>query len=248
MRVGVIGLGLGEARIESLTRRECRLTWLLPESGLVRPAEPALGGVTLLLGHPRPPVFSRLLRDCASWGLKRVLVADTELSEKSYSRSRAWDPSAVRDALHLGLQQGGLVDPPEVAHHQTIGAALRDGLGAAGETDLRLVLLEPAALPSAMRSGAQGTPGGRALEAGTSVVPDATSGPLALAVGPERGFTEAEVTLLLNAGFQPRSLGSTVLRTEVAVHAALGALSAGFSGSWYSPAGPVPADGEEGTG
>ncbi len=47
-----------------------------------------------------------------------------------------------------------------------------------------------------------------------------------LAVGPEAGFSDAEVRLLERAGFVPVRLGQRVLRTETAALAALAALNA----------------------
>jgi 16S rRNA (uracil1498-N3)-methyltransferase len=48
-----------------------------------------------------------------------------------------------------------------------------------------------------------------------------TTGPAAVLVGPEGGWTDAEVQLALDAGWQPAGLGDTVLRAETAVAAAL---------------------------
>jgi 16S rRNA (uracil1498-N3)-methyltransferase len=49
---------------------------------------------------------------------------------------------------------------------------------------------------------------------------------VALLVGPEGGLDERELELAARAGFAPASLGATVLRTELAGVAALGALVA----------------------
>jgi 16S rRNA (uracil1498-N3)-methyltransferase len=51
-------------------------------------------------------------------------------------------------------------------------------------------------------------------------------GPLALAAGPEGGFSEEEEALLARAGFVAASLGPRILRTETAALAALAALNA----------------------
>jgi len=56
------------------------------------------------------------------------------------------------------------------------------------------------------------------LEGGTTSV--------ALLIGPEGGLTEAEVGLATGAGFEPRSLGPRILRTETAALAALAVLQA----------------------
>jgi 16S rRNA (uracil1498-N3)-methyltransferase len=51
-------------------------------------------------------------------------------------------------------------------------------------------------------------------------------GAVALAAGPEAGFTAEEEALLAEAGFVPVRLGPRVLRTETAALAALAALNA----------------------
>ncbi len=53
------------------------------------------------------------------------------------------------------------------------------------------------------------------------------SRPVALAVGPEGGFTEAEVRLLAERGFSPVSLGRRVLRAETAACALVALVTAG---------------------
>ncbi|MFB3815509.1 MAG: 16S rRNA (uracil(1498)-N(3))-methyltransferase [Terriglobales bacterium] len=50
--------------------------------------------------------------------------------------------------------------------------------------------------------------------------------PVALAVGPEGGWTDAELKLFSGAHWQPASLGNTILRTETAAIAALAVVMA----------------------
>jgi 16S rRNA (uracil1498-N3)-methyltransferase len=74
----------------------------------------------------------------------------------------------------------------------------------------------------------------RASGTGAILVPDReaaaltalTGGTLALAVGPEGGFTPAEVAAAVALGFQPVRLGPRVLRTETAGLAAVAVLQA----------------------
>jgi 16S rRNA (uracil1498-N3)-methyltransferase len=42
-----------------------------------------------------------------------------------------------------------------------------------------------------------------------------------MVVGPEGGFSEKEIQFAINQGFQPISLGPSILRTETAVAVAL---------------------------
>jgi 16S rRNA (uracil1498-N3)-methyltransferase len=60
--------------------------------------------------------------------------------------------------------------------------------------------------------------------------PPAPAGPAAVLIGPEGGWTPAEVQAALARGCQPMSLGPTVLRAETAVAAALARLYSGAAG------------------
>ncbi|HHO54524.1 MAG TPA: 16S rRNA (uracil(1498)-N(3))-methyltransferase [Deltaproteobacteria bacterium] len=62
-----------------------------------------------------------------------------------------------------------------------------------------------------------GVPGGPRLRPGP--------GPAALAIGPEGGFTPAEIQRALAVGWQPAGLGAWVLRTDTAVAAGLALLA-----------------------
>jgi len=61
---------------------------------------------------------------------------------------------------------------------------------------------------------------------GTGKLADLANGPLALAAGPEAGFSGEEEKRLLRAGFVAVRLGPRILRTETAALAALAALNA----------------------
>lgn len=52
----------------------------------------------------------------------------------------------------------------------------------------------------------------------------AASEPVTIAIGPEGGFSDGELTFAANVGFVTASLGNVVLRTETAAAAVLGAL------------------------
>jgi 16S rRNA (uracil1498-N3)-methyltransferase len=61
---------------------------------------------------------------------------------------------------------------------------------------------------------------------GSGKLAEIAKGPLTVAAGPEAGFSDAEETRLLRAGFKAVRLGPRVLRTETAALAALAALNA----------------------
>ncbi len=90
------------------------------------------------------------------------------------------------------------------------------------------VIEAPAALDEALQLlPAQGCRVTLSPGAGTPLtsLADGTAS-IALLIGPEGGLTDAEVRLAADAGFEPRSLGPRILRTETAALAALAVLQA----------------------
>lgn len=67
------------------------------------------------------------------------------------------------------------------------------------------------------------SPSGQDSESSFGICPDQGSGKpqIAVIIGPEGGFSAAEVLQLKNLGIEPVSLGKSILRTETAGHASL---------------------------
>ncbi len=170
-----------------------------------RPLHP----VRMLIGFPRPIQLKRLLRDLASLGAGEIILAGTDLGEKSYRESRLADPDIARKNILDGCIQAGRTAVPELTMTASVDDALRFcGNGA----DERIVLdINPDAQPLSRRD--------------LSAV--RTGRPLVLAIGSERGWSDRERALFNTNTFTPCSLGSRILRTETAATAALAVALAG---------------------
>ncbi|HOX32414.1 MAG TPA: RsmE family RNA methyltransferase [Spirochaetales bacterium] len=177
----------------------------LDESGLVldyegfagAAGEPAeLAPLVLVLGMPRPIQANRILKDLASLGLAEIRFVRTELGEKSYAESDFYRERRFRSPLIEGAEQAANPRLPRVSTHWSLERCL-GGLGGAAR-----ILLHP--YGGAPLLGSLGR-----LEP-----------PLVLAVGSERGWTEAELAALRDGGFAPASLGGRILKTETAALAA----------------------------
>jgi 16S rRNA (uracil1498-N3)-methyltransferase len=72
------------------------------------------------------------------------------------------------------------------------------------------------------------------LEPAAAVVRDGGPVTLAIAIGPEGGWTDAEFAAGLGSGFAETALGANILRTETAVCAALAAVQYAF-GAFRQP-------------
>ena len=190
----------GTARVESLGDQGMVLSF--------KPvAEPApLRPVTLLLGFPRPIQARRILKDITSIGVARVILSGTELGEKSYFKSDFFRGGDCRSALIEGAEQAGNPRLPRVETAWTLARAL-DLLDAGGMPPGARWALDPyratIGLGQAPLSPA---------DAGHGVV---------LAVGSERGWTDAELDLLAGRGFSMASLGDRILKSETACIAAV---------------------------
>jgi 16S rRNA (uracil1498-N3)-methyltransferase len=145
-----------------------------------------------------------VIRDAVMMGaaaIQPLLTARTEVPAAAFSRGRRlerWHRIAVSSAK----QCGRAVVPPVLSPR-----TLAECLGAAA-TGVRLILVEPAAMPS----GSAGRP------------PSAAPTSAMVLVGPEGGWADDEVVLALSAGCLPVSLGPRTLRADAAPLIALSVL------------------------
>ncbi len=160
---------------------------------------PPLDPITLIVGLPRPQTSRDILRDATALGVAALHFVATEKSESSYARSTLWSSGEWRRHLLDGAQQAFDTRVPEVTH----GRPLADVIAALENNSSRLALDN---YESPARLGE------------CHVIRDT---PVALAVGPERGWTAGDRVALRERGFVFAHLGSRVLRTETAVTAAL---------------------------
>ncbi len=202
LRAGVINGPVGEILIEQLDDNEIVLAarW----QGPAPPPAP----VTVLLGHPRPPVLKRLWRDMASLGVEEIRVFSGDLGERSYLTSSAWDDPDLY--LQDGLSQGGHTVAPRLLRFARLDEALEEDPDTPEEgRTLRLF-------------GALRSDDGFSLEEMLREVNRSTS--VRICVGPERGFADREETLLRGRGYRPVSLGQRILRTETAATLLVGSV------------------------
>lgn len=169
------------------------------ELGPGRRAPPLLP-LCLILGFPRPIQAKRILKDLCSLGVSRIILAGTDLGEKSYREGSFFSDGGWEGAIREGASQAGSPLLPMVSTQTSLDAAIAE-LGSAAGTRVAL--------------DAEGSHRGLG-----SVSFDARNGAV-LAVGSERGWTERERALLSATGFASASLGKRILRTETACVAAV---------------------------
>ncbi len=154
--------------------------------------------LTFLIGTPRPPTAQRLLRDLTTLGAKRLIFTATQLGEKSYLTSKLWRED-WRKALLEGAMQAKATFLPQVERFESLKKALKH------------LDLEPS-----LKIAFDGQ--------GEALPEKYPPTPVCVALGPERGWTDSERNLLLDSGWQLKTLGKRILRTETACTAAAVAL------------------------
>src|SRR4051812_38021512 len=153
------------------------------------PALPPRPAIDLLLALPRPKVMRRLWAQLAALGVGQIILTNAERVERNYFDTHVLDEACYRPLLIEGMQQSRDTRLPVVSLHRQFKVLVEDHLDTLSDARLRL-----AAHP------------GATMSAGTSVRQSRDERVL-LAIGPEGGWNNFELSLLEAGGFQQVSLG-----------------------------------------
>lgn len=169
--------------------------------GELRPAAVvAQAPLVLVYALAKGDKVDAVVRDATELGATHVVLAPTARSVVKVDDAKgAAKVDRWRRIAEQAARQSGRSDPPRVDLARTFAEAL-----ALADAEAKLLLDPHAADPL-----------GPALRGRAS---------FAFAVGPEGGFTEAEIAAARDAGFAPVTLGPFVLRTETVAAAVLGAV------------------------
>ena len=172
--------------------------------------------IDLVLAPPRPRAMKRLLPQLAALGVGRIVLVGAEKVEKAF-----WGAQLLREEVHRplfidGLMQSGTSAVPKIQieknfHRYAAGRLDEDFSGTARKF---------VAHPSTSNSNAE-----------TRNQKPETSARIALAIGPEGGWTDEEVEMLESHGFERYSLGPRILRTDTAAIALVAQLMRHFDGA-----------------
>lgn len=200
LKAALPGGKIGMAKVVESSRKEAVV--FCKEFTLACPAK---NHIVPVISLPRPQSFKKTLHFIASGGISKAFFIGSAKVEKSYWKSSALAPEAIEEELLLGMEQG--VDPikPQLYFYPKIWDFFEQEK-AFLESCERKIIAHP-------YETAQSCP--HALE---------LSGPLALAIGPEGGYTSSEVQTFREKGFECITLGSHILRVEFALSVLCGKL------------------------
>lgn len=199
VRVGVLDGLLGRGVVDRIDADHVRLTCSFDETA-------PLARDTLLLAIPRPKILLRCVETAAALGFGRILLLRTWRTDKSHVAASALASDRLRAHAILGLEQARRTQVPDIAIFSQFKPFVEDHLHQRCGDGSRLL-----ADPDASRSVA-------------SLAPLADR-PLALAIGPERGFTAYEREQLQARGFTAVHAGLQPLRVETALALVFGQLA-----------------------
>lgn len=199
LRAGVLDGPLGSATVTAVSATGIALACRFD-----RPGPPASD--VLVLAIPRPRVLRRCVEAAASLGFGRVLLTRTWYTDRSHVEASTLATEVLRHHAVLGLEQARRTAVPVIEIFPAFRPFVEDHLDGRCGRCTRVV-----AHPSA-------------ATALTDLGP--LAGAFALAIGPERGFTDYELAALAAAGFAACHAGPHPLRVETALAFACGQIAA----------------------
>jgi 16S rRNA (uracil1498-N3)-methyltransferase len=195
VRLGLLDGPLGTGTVESVG--DGRVTMRC----VFEPEAPPRPPVDLILALPRPKVMRRLWAQLAALGVGRIVLTGAHRVRRDYFDTHVLTEPCYRPLLIEGLQQARDTRLPLVSIHRHFRSVIE-----------RLDDL----FPSGVRLAAE--PGG------ITSIADALAGSserVLLAIGPEGGWSDAELELLAAHTFVRVSLGPRTLRVDTACIALL---------------------------
>lgn len=165
--------------------------------------------IDLVIAMPRPKAWKRLLPQIAQFEVDRVVVVNAARVEKPYFSTQYLEREHYTPLLEEGLMQAKRTRVPSISIEPLFRPFVEDRLDAWLGPSRRIVLdpVTDGSLEAAIRS----------MDRDARV---------AVAIGPDTGFVPFEIDRLMNVGFVRARLGTSILRTDTAAVAALGAITA----------------------
>lgn len=197
---GKIGIGVVK-KIESAESKDGKSYVIRLE--LSHTGESLQPWADLILAPPRPRVFKRLLPQLAAMGVGDIVLVGAKKVEKAFWGATVLKEENYRPLLVDGLMQSGTTIVPRLELRRNFVRFIREELDSLYPDSTRIVAHPYNAEP----------------------IGEPPEGRLLIAIGPEGGWTGEEVELLKSKGFQCRSLGGRILRTDTATIALLAKLN-----------------------
>ncbi len=158
---------------------------------------------TLIVALPRPKMLRRVLIDAISLGIKHIILLNSYKVEKSYWHTPRLAETALKEISYLALEQAKDTQLPLIELKKRFKPFIEDELPQL-MTNKEGYVLHPGEAP---------------------LLPFSNDEPHIIAVGPEGGWTEYEISRFVGQGFIPCGLGQRILRVETAIPTIIGRIA-----------------------
>jgi len=207
------------ARTELVGRDEVQFTLI---EALPAPAAPAR--IELLLAIVKFDRFEWALEKATELGAEEITPLAAERSEKGLITAAAKRAERWKRILAESAQQARRLRIPALKE-----AAKPRGAFRASAAPIKLLLSERAGAKP-LRELLEPVVSAHRKEIAAQARGEDDAARVAIAIGPEGGWTDGEFAAAGDCGFQEAALGANILRTETAVCAALAAVQYAFGG------------------
>ncbi len=173
--------------------------------------------INIVLCLPRPQSFKKVLELIGTLGVGRLLLINSARVEKSYFNSPVFSEEKIKEHLLLGMEQGGVVNLPQVEIFKEFKINLleEEALNKASKTPAQLKLEE-----LFIQSKSRFLADVNSIATFSSLYKcknDLLTESILLAIGPEGGWLDFELEVFKNYNFNFINLGNRILRVETAI-------------------------------
>lgn len=211
VRIGLLDGPFGIGTVEELGHNRVTMQCVFDTQLPSRPR------VDVLLALPRPKVMRRLWAQLAAIGVGQIILTNASRVERDYFDTHIITEASYRPLLIEGLQQARDTRVPRVSIHKQFKVLVEDHLDDLFTRGLRIVA-EP-----------------RRDKPLTAAVEEHAGERVLLAIGPEGGWNDFELSLLARHGFVAVSMGARTLRSDTACVALLAVVHDAVSRSGGRP-------------
>jgi RsmE family RNA methyltransferase len=191
VRVGLLNGLMGKGTITDLTESHVDISVHLDQT------PPKKIPLTIILSLPRPKMVRRIFRTITELGIEELIIINSTKVEKSFWQSPVLNADTIKNYLVAGLQQSKDTVLPKVSFKRLFKPFVED--------ELPTIIAGTKALIAHPGIG--------------EACPHSINQTCVLAIGPEGGFSEYEVSKFISAGFEGIHLGDRILRVENAITA-----------------------------
>ena len=196
LTIGLLNGNMGKGTITNISQNCLEMDVILNET------PPLPLPLTLILALPRPKTFKKAIHAAISMGIKEIFVIESWKVDKSYWQSPVIEKDKLEKQFILALEQGKDTIFPKVSFRRRFKPFVEDEIPEIIKNTWPIL-----AHPTANRD-----------------CPYNLDKHITLAIGPEGGFTEYEINLLIQQGFNAVSIGKRILRVEFAIPAIINRL------------------------